>query len=131
MRLTLLTRLIGSILLAHGALAQQIVAPTPEQAGSPRGVNTGDYNVMESFETGYRFAIVNGSVGTYRSDVNSFSLPLASATTRTNPLPSVSKRTSYIATPCCGGWTTISIRVCRWPEDCIKWTPRAICRTTI
>jgi hypothetical protein len=70
MRLTLLTRLIGSILLAHGALAQQIVAPTPEQAGSPRGVNTGDYNVMESFETGYRFAIVNGSVGTYRSDVN-------------------------------------------------------------
>ena len=62
--------LIGWILLAHAALAQQVVAPTPDQAGSPRGENTGDYNVMESFETGYRFAVVDGSVGTYRSDVN-------------------------------------------------------------
>ena len=58
--------LIGWILLAHAALAQQVVAPTPDQAGSPRGENTGDYNVMESFETGYRFAVVDGSVGTYR-----------------------------------------------------------------
>ena len=51
-------------------LAQQVAAPTPDQAGSPRGENTGDYNVMDSFETGYRFAVVDGSVGTYRSDVN-------------------------------------------------------------
>ena len=64
------TLLIGWILLAHAALAQQVVTPTPEQAGSPRGENTGDYNVTESVETGYRFAVVNGSVGTYRSDVN-------------------------------------------------------------
>jgi hypothetical protein len=70
MRMTTKTPLIGSILLAHAALAQQVVTPTPEQAGSPRGDNTGDYNVMESVETGYRFAVVNGSVGTYRSDVN-------------------------------------------------------------
>jgi hypothetical protein len=62
--------LAGWILLAHAALAQQVVAPTPDQAGSPRGENTGDYNVMDSFETGYRFAVVDGSVGTYRSDVN-------------------------------------------------------------
>jgi hypothetical protein len=70
MRITPNTLLIGWILAAHAALAQQVVAPTPEQAGSPRGDNTGDYNVMESVETGYRFAVVNGSVGTYRSDVN-------------------------------------------------------------
>ncbi|MGA2131479.1 MAG: hypothetical protein ABSH50_04115 [Bryobacteraceae bacterium] len=58
------------ILLAQATLAQQTIAPTPEQAGSPRGDNTGDYNVMESFETGYRFAEVSGSLGTYRADVN-------------------------------------------------------------
>ena len=57
------------VLLAQAAMAQ-VVAPTPEQAGSPRGENTGDYNVTDSFETGYRFAIVNGNVGTYRADVN-------------------------------------------------------------
>ena len=60
----------GLFWLASAALAQQVVAPTPDQAGSPRGENTGDYNVMDSFETGYRFAVVDGSVGTYRSDVN-------------------------------------------------------------
>ena len=70
MRITPNTFLIGWIVVAHAALAQQVVTPTPEQAGSPRGANTGDYNVMESFETGYRFAVVDGSVGTYRSDVN-------------------------------------------------------------
>ena len=70
MRITPHKFLIGCILVAHAALAQQVVAPTPDQAGSPRGDNTGDYNVMESFETGYRFAVVDGSVGTYRSDVN-------------------------------------------------------------
>ena len=58
------------ILLAQAAVAQVTVAPTPEQAGSPRGTTVGDYNVMESFETGYRYAVVDGSDGTYRSDVN-------------------------------------------------------------
>ncbi|HTQ56123.1 MAG TPA: hypothetical protein VMI94_16760 [Bryobacteraceae bacterium] len=61
---------IVCLLLAPAAFAQQTVAPTPEQAGSPRGENVGDYNVMESFETGYRFAEVAGSAGTYRADVN-------------------------------------------------------------
>jgi len=70
MRITPNTLLIGCMLWAYAALAQQVVTPTPEQAGSPRGENTGDYNVTESVETGYRFAVVNGSVGTYRSDVN-------------------------------------------------------------
>jgi len=70
MRITPNALLTGWILLAHAAVAQQVVTPTPDQAGSPRGENTGDYNVMDSFETGYRFAEVNGSLGTYRSDVN-------------------------------------------------------------
>jgi len=62
--------LIGPVLLAPALLAQQVAVPTPDQAGSPRGENTSDYNVVDSFETGYRFAVVDGSVGTYRSDVN-------------------------------------------------------------
>jgi hypothetical protein len=54
-----------------GALsAQQVVAPTPDQVGPPRGENTGDYNITQSFETGYRFSQVFGDIGEYRSDVN-------------------------------------------------------------
>ena len=62
--------LFGWIILAQAALAQPVVTPTPDQAGSPRGQNTGDYNVVNSVETGYRFAVVDGNVGKYRSDVN-------------------------------------------------------------
>jgi hypothetical protein len=59
------------IFAAFGVLeAQQVVAPTPDQVGSPRGENTGDYNVTNSFETGYRFSQVGGDIGMYRSDVN-------------------------------------------------------------
>ena len=59
------------IFAAFGLLeAQQVVAPTPDQVGSPRGENTGNYNVTNSFETGYRFSQVGGDVGMYRSDVN-------------------------------------------------------------
>src|SRR5580658_11147789 len=58
-------------LAATGALnAQQVVTPTPEQVGPPRGDNTGDYNITQSFETGYRFSEVFGDIGEYRSDVN-------------------------------------------------------------
>src|SRR5215469_9394082 len=56
--------------MAAAAGAQQTVAPTPAQIGSPRGDNTGDYNVTQSFEVGYRFAQVDGDVGMYRSVVN-------------------------------------------------------------
>ncbi|HTX36752.1 MAG TPA: hypothetical protein VME43_17105 [Bryobacteraceae bacterium] len=56
---------------AIGALkAQQVVVPTPEQAGSPRGDNTGDYNITQSFELGYRFKDVFGDEGMYRSVVD-------------------------------------------------------------
>ena len=56
---------------AIGALwAQQVAAPTPETVGSARGENHGNYNITNSFETGYRFSLVGGDLGEYRSDVN-------------------------------------------------------------
>ena len=51
-------------------LAQQVAAPTPETVGTARGTNAGEYNIVNSFETGYRFASVGGDLGTYRADVN-------------------------------------------------------------
>ncbi len=51
-------------------LAQQTVAPSIEPVGVPRGTNIGDYNIRQSFETGYRFATTEGNREKYRSDVN-------------------------------------------------------------
>jgi hypothetical protein len=50
--------------------AQEVLAPTPEQVGSTRGENVGDYNITDSFEFGYRFATVFGNDGLYRSDID-------------------------------------------------------------
>ena len=50
--------------------AQQVAAPGPETVGTARGENHGSYNVTNSFETGYRFSLVDGDLGEYRSDVN-------------------------------------------------------------
>lgn len=58
------------LFLPVALLAQQTVAPTREEVGSPRGQNTGGYNILNSFETGYRFRTVDGNYGKYRSDVN-------------------------------------------------------------
>ena len=52
------------------AAAQPVVAPTPEHPGTPGGDSYGDYNITNWFETGYRWAVVNGNVGEYRSQVN-------------------------------------------------------------
>ncbi len=53
------------------AAAQQTVAPTTgEITTSGRGENAGNYNVVQSWELGYRFATVGGDDGKYRSDVN-------------------------------------------------------------
>src|SRR5579863_9645512 len=61
-------------LLVLGALmanAQETVAPTTgEQVGPVRGENKGDYNVVQSWELGYRYHLVGGDDGKYRSDVN-------------------------------------------------------------
>src|ERR1035437_7530321 len=50
--------------------AQQVAAPTPETVGAARGENHGNYNITNSFETGYRWSLVGGDLGEYRSDVN-------------------------------------------------------------
>jgi hypothetical protein len=57
-------------LCLSGLSGQPVVAPTPQQAGSPRGDNVGDYNITNSWEVGYRFHSVEGNIGKYRSDVN-------------------------------------------------------------
>jgi hypothetical protein len=61
-----------TVLLLTGAhsRAQQVVAPTPETVCSPRGSTWDDYNILDSFETGYRFASVTGNQDEYRSSVN-------------------------------------------------------------
>jgi hypothetical protein len=63
-------RFLPLLLLASILPAQEPVAPTPERAGTPRGESWGGYNVVNSFETGYRFASVSGNDDMYRSTVN-------------------------------------------------------------
>jgi len=59
------------LIAAAGLLqAQQVVTPTTEPVGPVRGQDVGDYNITNSFETGYRWALTNGDRGMYRSDVN-------------------------------------------------------------
>lgn len=68
-RNTALAALLAAVLSVSGS-AQPVVAPTPQQAGSPRGDNWDDYNITNSWELGYRFFSVDGNLGKYRSDVN-------------------------------------------------------------
>lgn len=56
------TLLLSMVLPAAAALAQQ--------AGSTRGQDVNGYNVINSFESGYRFASIDGDLGKYRSDIN-------------------------------------------------------------
>lgn len=58
------------LILAACCQAQQPVAPTPESVGPNRGDNWKDYNIVNSFETGYRFVSVSGNDDKYRSDEN-------------------------------------------------------------
>jgi hypothetical protein len=59
------------MLCAAAAWAQDVVAPTTGETVAPaRGQNTGEYNVVQSWELGYRFATIGGDDGKYRSDVN-------------------------------------------------------------
>ena len=62
--------LLSTLLLLTPLSAQQTVAPTPEPTGNPRGENWDNYNIVNSFEVGYRFRAVGGSLEKYRSDVN-------------------------------------------------------------
>ena len=109
-----------------GALTRSSRSRRPRsRSGSPRGDNMGDYNITKSFEIGYRWRLVGGNLGEYRSDVNygnglrllgsSFSVNSkdghgtllrrdpaqhhsGSATIRTNPPPCASRRTASTAT---------------------------------
>jgi len=66
----MLNRLCLFLTLAGAAAAQQTVAPTDAQVGLPRGENHGNYNVTQSFEVGYRWRLLGGDEGMYRSVVN-------------------------------------------------------------
>jgi hypothetical protein len=61
-----------SILLVWiaSAAAQTPVAPTPQAAGERLGENVSNYNLVDNFETGYRFSSVGGNFEQYRSNVN-------------------------------------------------------------
>ena len=52
------------------SLAQPPIAPTDAPVGSTRGEDYHGYNVLQSFELGYRWHTVGGNDGKYRSDVN-------------------------------------------------------------
>lgn len=58
------------ISLVSVAWAQPPVAPSNEPVGNVRGDNSGNYNIIQSFELGYRFASVGGDGGMYNSTVN-------------------------------------------------------------
>ncbi|HKX00515.1 MAG TPA: hypothetical protein VJN43_22440 [Bryobacteraceae bacterium] len=62
--------LVSLVAIAAALRAQQVIAPTPEPVGPARGDNVSEYNIVNSFETGYRFSTVDGNEGKYRSDVN-------------------------------------------------------------
>ncbi len=63
-------RILLLITAASLALAQPPVAPSDEQTGNPRGDNSGEYNIIQSFELGYRYALIGGNGGMYDSTVN-------------------------------------------------------------
>lgn len=68
MRLALLILCLAA--LVESCAAQQVVAPTPEKVGPVRGDDWDGYNIVNSFETGYRFFAGSGNPATYRSNVN-------------------------------------------------------------
>ncbi len=65
-----LPALCGLLAMTVTALAQEVVAPSNESIGPSRGDNVGNYNIDNSFETGYRFATIGGNETNYDSQVN-------------------------------------------------------------
>jgi hypothetical protein len=59
-----------SLLMVSTIGAQVPVTPSPDLAGEKNGENIRNYNVVNSFETGYRYSTVGGSIEQYRSSVN-------------------------------------------------------------
>src|SRR4051812_24582323 len=69
MRRLLQATILVSVVLG-GPSAQQVGAPTREPGGPGRGDNAGEYNIVNSSETGYSWRSVGGSIDEYRSQVN-------------------------------------------------------------
>jgi hypothetical protein len=68
-----MSRLLSGLLLLLVSApleAQPTVAPSPEPVGRTRGNDAGNYNIVSTFETGYRSHSVDGNGQKYRSDVN-------------------------------------------------------------
>lgn len=65
-----LTFAVAALATATLLEAQPTVAPSPEPVGRTRGDDAGNYNIVNSFETGYRFHSVDGNPLRYRSDIN-------------------------------------------------------------
>ena len=65
-----LVECIAAMLLPFSAVAQPTVAPSAEPVGSARGDSWSGYNIVDSFETGYRYRTFGGSLDQYRSTVN-------------------------------------------------------------
>ncbi|HLH44400.1 MAG TPA: hypothetical protein VKV74_15525 [Bryobacteraceae bacterium] len=63
-------RLLLALLPAAMAVAQPPVAPTDEPTEPSRGDNASNYNVLQSWELGYRFSAAGGDFDMYRSTVN-------------------------------------------------------------
>ncbi len=62
--------LLIAALLAAACCAQQVVTPTQDPVGPASGDNTSDYNIVNSFETGYRWTSIGGDLDEYKSQVN-------------------------------------------------------------
>jgi len=61
---------IWLVVLVGQCAAQEVIAPTPDKVGSTRGDDWDGYNIVNSFETGYRFLSASGNLNTYRSNEN-------------------------------------------------------------
>ena len=63
-------RILSAALFVQILHAQQTLAPTTGPVGVINGENRGSYNVVQSWEFGYRLSEVGGNRGEYRSQVN-------------------------------------------------------------
>src|SRR5271156_5377741 len=62
--------LLLALLIAGACCAQQVVTPTQAPVGPSNGDNVSNYNIGNSFETGYRWTSVGGDPEEYKSQVN-------------------------------------------------------------
>lgn len=69
MKTLIFSSLIAAAIATTG-YAQQTVAPTQAPVGPANGDNAANYNIVNSFEAGYRFATAGGDPEEYKSQVN-------------------------------------------------------------